>query len=445
MQGILTMKPITKTNRTWGGRFKKPLDPKVAQFQASIHFDQRLYRHDIQLSKAHAAMLCQQKLISVKDCESICQGLDEIQNEIENGVLIFDHMLEDIHMNIEHMLEQKIGKAAKMLHTGRSRNDQVATDLRMYLREQITRLGSKLAYFIMVLSALAKDHAETVMPGYTHLQKAQPVTLKHHIEAYSAMLQRDQERFHACCNRLNFCPLGAGALAGSQLPLDRNFVAKQLAFDGIIENTLDAVSDRDFVIEFCAAASILSMHLSRLSEDIILWATEEFGFVTLDDAFATGSSLMPNKKNPDVVELIRGKSGRIYGHLMALLTMMKALPLTYNKDLQEDKEALFDTVDTLHACLDVLPGFMQSLTFNTNRMLLSVKESYMDATTWVEKLVLQGVPFRDAHEIVGQWVQEAMDKKIKIRTLLLEKKHGHPIFCSHQPKNDENTEESGNT
>lgn len=401
-------KQADPSHPTWGGRFEKTLDSLVEKFQASIHFDHRLLPYDILGSIAHANMLAKQGLISPEEALAIQQGLEKIQTDYQHDKVALNTKLEDIHMNIEALLEQAIGESAKKLHTGRSRNDQVALDIRLFLRHAIDEIDALLLEVNQVFNQLIKTHEKTLMPGYTHLQRAQPITLAQHLGAYKAMLERDKARFNDCRARFNYSPLGAGALAGSQLPLDRHDVAKKLNFNGIVENTLDAVSSRDFVIEFCSAASILMMHLSRLCEDIILWATEEFSFVNLDDAFATGSSLMPNKKNPDVAELIRGKTGRVYGHLMALLTVMKGLPLAYNKDLQEDKEALFDTVDTLKACLTVLAPFLMSLQFNQNKMHEAVNTSMMDATSFVEKLVLKGIPFRQAHEMVGKWVAIAL-------------------------------------
>lgn len=403
-----------KFNPTWGGRFSKSLNPIVTTFLASIQFDQRLYKFDIIGSQIHALMLGKQKIISEKESQVICEGLEKVKYLIEGSPDCFNHQLEDIHMNIEFLLEKEIGEIAKKLHTGRSRNDQVALDLRLFTREAIDEILLKLSIVDTTLEKLIILHDKVLLPGYTHLQRAQPITLSEYFDAYRCMFKRDKERLEECFKRLNYSPLGAGALAGSGLPLARHDCAKQLGFAGIIENCLDAVSDRDFIIEFCSVASILMMHLSRLCEDIIIYSTDEFAFITLDDAFSTGSSLMPNKRNPDIAELIRGKSGRVFGHLMAMLTVMKALPLSYNKDMQEDKELLFDTVDTLTACLTILPSFLESLSFNQKRMLQAVEDSYMDATSWVEKLVLKGIPFRVAHEIVGHWVAQAMLEEKKI-------------------------------
>jgi argininosuccinate lyase len=406
------------SHKTWGGRFKKPLDQNVVKFNASLSFDQVLYAHDIAGSQVHVKMLARQGLIKEAEAETISKALGEIAVEIEQGLHPLDESCEDIHMFIEHLLIQKIGDTGKKLHTGRSRNDQVALDLRLYTRDAQAKITSLIEELNEVLQNLANKHANDKMPGYTHLQQAQPIELGQFFAAFLAMFQRDLSRLHDWRKRMNFSPLGAGALAGSNLPLDRAWVAEKLGFSGVIENTLDAVSDRDFIIEFCAVAAIIMMHLSRLAEDLILWATQEFGFLTLDDAFSTGSSLMPNKKNPDVLELIRGKSGRVFGHLVGILTIMKALPLAYNKDMQEDKESLFDTVNTLIACLKIISPFLQSLYFNTELMHKKATSGYLDATAVLESLVLQGVPFRQAHHQVGLWVSEALEKNCSIAQLI---------------------------
>ena len=399
------------TNKLWGGRFKKSLDPRVEKFHASIGFDQRLYPQDILGSQAHAAMLGKQGIITVEESQQLIKGLAELKADIEAGKITFNLESEDIHMNIETLLISRIGDVAKKLHTARSRNDQVALDLRLFMRQTIDHSLAQLHTIIATFTNLSQQHVNTIMPGYTHLQHAQPITLALHLEAYIAMFTRDIDRLNDCRRRLNKSPLGAGALAGTSLPIDRNYVAQQLGFDDIIENPLDAVSDRDFVIEFTATASLIMMHLSRLSEEIIVWSTQEFRFVEIDDAFATGSSLMPNKKNPDVPELIRGKTGRVYGQLMSLLTMMKALPLAYNKDMQEDKEAVFNVIDTLDACLDVIVPFLQSLEFLTENMQKSVTNSYMHATRIVDDLVKLGIAFREAHEIVGNLVGYCIENR----------------------------------
>ncbi|WP_392538978.1 argininosuccinate lyase [Legionella sp. 227] len=405
-------------HKTWGGRFKKELDPKVMHFNASLAFDKVLYLHDIMGSQAHAKMLARQGLISDNEADLICSGLDEISHEIKQGIHEFDESCEDIHMFVEQLLIAKIGDVGKKLHTGRSRNDQVALDLRLYSRDAGLHINTLLQHLNQALDELASTHANDKIPGYTHLQQAQPISLGQFFAAYRAMFQRDLERLRDWHTRMNCSPLGAGALAGSTLPLDRIWVAQTLGFSGVIENTLDAVSDRDFIIEFCSVASIMMMHLSRLAEDLILWATQEFGFITLDDAFATGSSLMPNKKNPDVLELIRGKSGRVFGHLMGILTVMKGLPLAYNKDMQEDKECLFDTVNTLGACLEIITPFLHSVQFNTKLMAQKANSGYLNATAILESLVLKGIPFRDAHHQVGLWIQAAIDKNCSLEEIM---------------------------
>lgn len=406
------------SHKTWGGRFSKELDPRVMHFNASLAFDKVLYAHDIAGSVVHAKMLARQNLILEREAELICTALAEINNDIEQGTQELDESCEDIHMFIESLLIAKIGDVGKKLHTGRSRNDQVALDLRLYSRDVGGNIRALLQMLIKVLQGLVEQHSEVKMPGYTHLQQAQPIYLGQFFAAYLAMFQRDLSRLEDWHERMNYSPLGAGALAGSNLPLDRMWVAETLGFKGIIDNTLDAVSDRDFIIEFCALAAIVMMHLSRLAEDLILWATQEFGFIMLDDSFATGSSLMPNKKNPDVLELIRGKSGRVFGHLMGILTVMKGLPLAYNKDMQEDKECLFDTVNTLTASLQIISPFLESLRFNTDLMQEKVGSGYLDATEILESLVLKGMPFRDAHHQVGLWVKEAMEKKCSLSQLI---------------------------
>lgn len=411
------------THKTWGGRFKKSLDPRVSKFNASLVFDHVLFEQDIKGSQVHVQGLAKQNIISAADGTIIFEALEEIKNELKQGIHTLDEHCEDIHMFIEHLLIEKIGDTGKKLHTGRSRNDQVALDLRLYTRDASELLTGLLTQLIECLTELSKKHENDWMPGYTHLQQAQPVRLGAFFAAYHSMFNRDISRLTDWYDRMNYSPLGAGALAGSSLPLDRNWVAMTLGFAGIIENTLDAVSDRDFVIELCSVAAIIMMHLSRLCEDLILWSTQEFGFVTLDDAFATGSSLMPNKKNPDVPELIRGKTGRVFGQLMAILTVMKGLPLAYNKDMQEDKEGLFDTLNTLISCLQIMTPFLKSLTFNTEIMHKKSQSGYLDATAVLESLVMQGIPFREAHHQVGLWVAEAMEKQCSLTDLIKEAQH----------------------
>ncbi|KGP63066.1 argininosuccinate lyase [Legionella norrlandica] len=406
-------------NKTWGGRFKKPLDGRVNQFNASLSFDHVLFEQDINGSQAHVKQLVKQKIITEEEGQAIFVALDEIQNEIKQGQHSFnDSKEEDIHMFIEQLLTQKLGDLGKKLHTGRSRNDQVALDLRLFTRDKGNLINELLIELIHCLNELASKHQDDLMPGYTHLQQAQPITLGAYFNAYQSMFSRDKSRMEDWFQRMNYSPLGAGALAGSSLPLDRQWVAHWLGFAGIIPNTLDAVSDRDFVVELCSIAAMTMMHLSRLCEDLILWSTQEFNFITLDDAFATGSSLMPNKKNPDVLELIRGKTGRVYGHLMAILTVMKGLPLTYNKDMQEDKEGLFDTINTVVVCLQIITPFLQSLVFNTELMRAKAQSGYLDATAILESLVMKGMPFRDAHHQVGLWIIEAMENQCSLTELL---------------------------
>ena len=406
------------SNKTWGGRFKKQLNPLVKKFNASLSFDYVLYKHDILGSQVHARMLAKQNLISKQEATDIVNALDVIKKELDDNKHKLDETYEDIHMFIEHLLIQKIGDTGKKLHTGRSRNDQVALDLRLYSREAGEQIKNLLNNFIKTLKELSKKHFYDMMPGYTHLQQAQPVSLGKYFDAFVSMFTRDLKRLANWYDLMNYSPLGAAAFAGTTLPLDRSYVATELGFNGVVDNTIDSVSDRDYVIELCSIASIIMMHLSRLCEDLIIWSTSEFNFITLDDAFATGSSLMPNKKNPDVPELIRGKTGRVFGHLMGILTVMKGLPLAYNKDMQEDKEALFDTVQTISSSLEVIASFMHSVKFNTDIMSKASQTGYLNATQVLEALVLKGVPFRDAHHKVGTWILEAMEKEIKINKLL---------------------------
>lgn len=406
------------TNKTWGGRFKKALDPLVNRFNASLSFDQVLYPYDIKGSIVHAAMLAKQHLISQEEAETIIAALKAIQSSLEAGEAVLDPLAEDVHMAIEQLLIQKIGEVGKKLHTGRSRNDQVALDLRLYVRDAYQDIQLILDSLLKTLQMLSNSHAKQSMPGYTHLQQAQPIYLGDYFGAYHAMFTRDLSRLKENVQRMNVCPLGAGALAGSRLPLDREWVAKNLGFEGIIPNTLDAVSDRDFILDLFNFASLVMLHLTRLCEDLIIWATVEFGFITLDDAFATGSSLMPNKKNPDVLELIRGKSGRVFGHLFGMLTVMKGLPLTYNKDMQEDKEALFDTVKTVKACLEIMGPFLRSVTFNTELMAEKANSGYLAATSFVEDLVLKGMPFREAHHQVGACIAEACESGLSLQEVI---------------------------
>src|SRR3989339_2458 len=392
----------------WGGRFAEKTAASVAAFTASIHYDARLYRHDIAGSRAHARMLARQGLISEAEGALIVQGLAQIEQEIEAGKFVFRPELEDIHMNIEKSLVEKIGPAGEKLHTPRSRNDQVALDVRLYLREECRGLIELVAELQTACVVLARKYEQAVMPGYTHLQRAQPVLVAHHLLAYYEMFGRDRERFTDGLKRINVMPLGAAALAGTGLPIDREFVAKELGFPKVTANSMDTVGDRDFIIEFMSAASLIQIHLSRLSEELVLWTTEEFSFVTLADSFCTGSSIMPQKKNPDIPELIRGKSGRGVGNLMSLLMLLKGLPMTYNRDLQEDKEPLFDTVDTVSQSVAIMAQLLGNLTFNEARLAAGLGGGYMTATDLADYLVRKDIPFRQAHAIVGRTVAYAL-------------------------------------
>ena len=391
-------------------RFKKDVAASVQKYTESISYDRRLYKYDITGSIVHAEMLAKQGIISDRDAKLICKGLASICDEIEKGKFVFSLEHEDIHMNIEARLIEKIGDVGRKLHTARSRNDQVALDVRMYVKEAIAGTIEKIKALQGALLDVAEANKDAVMPGYTHVQRAQSVLLAHHLLAYFEMLERDVSRLSDCLVRINVMPLGSGALAGTPYPLDREFVAKELGFVRVSQNSMDAVSDRDFVIEYEAAAAITMMHLSRLAEELVLWSTSEFGLIELDDAYTTTSSMMPQKKNPDVAELARGKTGRVYGHLMAMLTLMKGLPLAYNRDMQEDKEGLFDTVDTLVGTLDVFTGMVRTLKFKVERAASAAQEGYILATDLADYLVAKGMPFREAHEVVGALVQYAIDK-----------------------------------
>jgi len=393
-----------KTNQQWGGRFSEPTDAFVARFTASVDFDKRLYKHDIQGSVAHARMLARVGVLTEDERDAIIRGLGEIRVEIERGEFEWSVELEDVHMNIEAALTKKIGITGKKLHTGRSRNDQVATDIRLYMRDEIDLILAEISRLQQGLLDLAEQEADTIMPGFTHLQTAQPVTFGHHLLAWFEMLSRDYERFADCRKRVNIMPLGAAALAGTTYPIDRHYTAELLQFDAPAGNSLDAVSDRDFGIEFCAAASLLLMHMTRMSEELVLWTSAQFNFINLPDRFCTGSSIMPQKKNPDVPELVRGKSGRIYGHLISLLTLMKSQPLAYNKDNQEDKEPLFDAVDTVKGCLRAFADMVPAIEARKTEMREAALRGFSTATDLADYLVRKGVAFRDAHEIVGQSV-----------------------------------------
>ena len=388
-------------------------------FHSSVSFDKRLFRHDINGSIAHVKMLGKQKIISSGDAETIVNALKTVLKDIENGALDIDSTAEDIHSFIENVLISRIGETGKRMHTGRSRNDQVALDMRMYVKEEIGKIKELIADLMKILLDLAKKHVRTVMPGFTHLQKAQPIILAHHLLSYFQMFRRDTERLDDCLRRTDEMPLGSGALAGSPYPLDREYVRKELGFSKITENSIDAVSDRDFCIEFLSSLSIIMMHLSRFCEELILWSTDAFGFAEISDAYATGSSIMPQKKNPDAAELIRGKSGRVFGSLIGLLTVMKGLPLAYNKDMQEDKEAVFGSADTVKACLSVFCGMLAGISFNEERMCESAKGGHTNATDAADWLVKKGMAFREAHEIIGKVVVYALDKKVRIDELTL--------------------------
>ena len=401
--------------KTWGGRFKEQTDEALERFNASIAFDRRLYAQDIEGSKAHCRMLAKQAIITKAEASKILQALAEIRKELDKGV--FDETCEDIHTLVEKALVDRVGPIGEKLHTGRSRNDQVALDVRLYVREAIGRVDGFIREMQRALIFLAEKNSGVIMPGYTHLQRAQPVLLSHHLLAYYEMLKRDRQRFGESLKRVNVLPLGSAALAGSTFDLDREMVARELGFDAISENSMDAVSDRDFVLEFIFASSVLMMHLSRLSEELVIWSTKEFDFVFLPDAFCTGSSIMPQKKNPDLMELVRAKTGRVYGHLTALLTTMKGLPLAYNKDMQEDKEPLFDAVDTVEQSLNVMTRLLREISFNKERMRETVDEGYLVATDLADYLVRKGVTFRQAHEIVGKMVLHALDHKKELRHL----------------------------
>jgi argininosuccinate lyase len=406
-------------------------DKQARDYAASIPFDRRLYRQDIEGSMAHARMLAKQGIIGKSEAEAIIKGLNSIRKEIERGKFQFRIELEDIHMNIEARLFEKIGDVAGKLHTARSRNDQMALDLRLFVKEEILKAIDKIKALQTALLELAGANKDVIMPGYTHLQQAQPVLLAHHLLAYFEMLQRDKERFQDCLERTDVMPLGSGALAGVPYPIDREFVARQLGFSKVSTNSLDAVSDRDFVIEYEAAAAITMMHLSRLAEELILWSSSEFGFIEIGEAFTTGSSIMPQKKNPDVAELARGKTGRVYGHLMGILTTIKSLPLAYNRDMQEDKEGLFDTVDTLHTSLEVFAGMAKTLKINTERIAQAMKTDYILATDLADYLVQKGLPFRKAHGVVAKLSEYALSKGKNFRELGRKEYHKFsPLFAS---------------
>jgi argininosuccinate lyase len=414
------MQDEDNTSKLWGGRFNEATDAFVQRFTASVDFDRRLYAHDIEGSLAHASMLRQCHILSEQELEQIQRGLEEIRQEIEAGEFAWSLELEDVHMNIEARLTEKIGITGKKLHTGRSRNDQVATDIRLYLRQQIDIICAEITRLQLGLVDLASAEADTIMPGFTHLQTAQPVSFGHHLLAWSAMLDRDYDRMLDCRRRMNQSPLGAAALAGTSYPIDRHYTAQLLGFDQPTENSLDSVSDRDFAVEFCAAASLIMTHLSRFSEELVLWTSAQFNFVRLPDRFCTGSSIMPQKKNPDVPELVRGKAGRVSGHLLSLLMLMKAQPLAYNKDNQEDKEPLFDVVDTLCDCLKAYADMVPNISANREQMYAAAKRGFATATDLADYLVRKGIAFRDAHEVVGRAVAFAIEQGRDLSELSLE-------------------------
>lgn len=416
--------------KTWSQRFESALHPAIARFNASIGFDIELIEYDLTGSVAHAKMLAHTGIISAEEGEQLVAGLEQIRQEYRNGTFNPGIDAEDVHFAVERRLTEIIGDVGKKLHTARSRNDQVGTDTRLYLREEITQIRSHLREFQGVLLYLAEDNVETLIPGYTHLQRAQPLSLAHHLLAYFEMLQRDWERLGEICQRVNVSPLGCGALAGTTFPIDRHYTASLLEFAGVYRNSLDGVSDRDFAIEFLCAASLIMVHLSRLSEEIIFWASQEFGFVTLKDSCATGSSIMPQKKNPDIPELVRGKTGRVFGHLQAMLVLMKGLPLAYNKDLQEDKEALFDSVKTVKACLEAMTILLrEGLEFKRERLASAVAEDFSNATDVADYLAAKGVPFREAYNLVGKVVRTCLAEGKLLKDLSLEAwKELHPAF-----------------
>lgn len=404
----------------WGGRFTKETDQLVYNFNASIDFDQKFYRQDIQGSMAHVTMLASVGVLTEDEKVQIIAGLEGILSDIESGAVEITSEYEDIHSFVEATLIDRIGDAGKKLHTGRSRNDQVALDMKLYTRDEITAIKDLIKDLMEALHQIMKDHLDTFMPGFTHLQKAQPVTLAHHVGAYMEMFKRDYSRLTDIYERMNYCPLGSGALAGTTYPLDRNMTADLLDFYGPTLNSMDSVSDRDYVIELLSALSTVMMHLSRFCEEIIVWNSNEYQFVSIDDGFSTGSSIMPQKKNPDIAELVRGKTGRVYAALTSILTAMKGIPLAYNKDMQEDKEYTFDAIDTVKGCLSLFTGMMKTMTFNKDRMEDSAKNGFTNATDAADYLVNHGVPFRDAHGIVGQLVLLCIDKNISLDDLSLE-------------------------
>lgn len=415
--------------KLWGGRFTKEENQLVHNFNASITFDQKFYKQDIEGSIAHVTQLGAVGIISDEDMKKIIEGLKSIKADIESGKLEITEESEDIHSFVESNLIERIGEPGKKLHTGRSRNDQVALDMKLYTRDEVTEVDRLLKELLNVMHRIMKENVDTYMPGFTHLQKAQPITLAHHFGAYFEMFKRDRDRLKDIYKRMNYCPIGSGALAGTTYPLDRNLTATLLGFEGPTLNSMDSVSDRDYLIEFLSAMSTIMMHLSRFSEEIIIWNSNEYRFVELDDAYSTGSSIMPQKKNPDIAELVRGKTGRVYGALMSLLTTMKGLPLAYNKDMQEDKELTFDAIDTTKGCISLFTGMIDTMKFNKENMESSAKNGFTNATDAADYLVGKGVPFRDAHGIVGQLVLFCIEKDIALDDMTLEEyKAISPVF-----------------
>ncbi|WP_243291259.1 argininosuccinate lyase [Bacillus sp. FJAT-47783] len=418
-------------NKLWGGRFQKSPEKWVDEFNASITFDQLLVEEDIEGSLAHVEMLKKTAILEEAEAEAIKTGLETLKQKAQDGELSFSVQYEDIHLNIEKLLIDEIGPVGGKLHTGRSRNDQVATDMHLYLRNHVEMIVQQIEELQSVLVEKAEQHIETIIPGYTHLQRAQPVSFAHHLLAYFWMLGRDKERFSESLKRINVCPLGSAALAGTTFPIDRKYTAELLGFDKIYPNSLDAVSDRDFIVEFLNNSSLVMVHLSRFCEELILWCSQEFQFVEMDDAYSTGSSIMPQKKNPDMAELIRGKSGRVFGNLMSLLTVLKGLPLAYNKDLQEDKEGMFDTVKTIEGCLKIMTGMIKTLKVKKDRMEQSVNEDFSNATELADYLAKKGLPFREAHEVVGKLVYMCIEKGIYLKDVPMEQfQQAHPLFES---------------
>ena len=415
--------------KLWGGRFTKETNQLVHNFNASLSFDQKFYHQDIEGSIAHVKMLAKQGILTTEDRDAIIEGLEGIRRDLESGALTFTAEHEDIHSFVEAVLTERIGEAGKRLHTGRSRNDQVALDMKLYTRDEIDELDGLVKSLLEELLKLMEENLDTYMPGFTHLQKAQPITLAHHMGAYFEMFDRDRSRLSDIRKRMNYCPLGSGALAGTTYPLDREYTAELLGFDGPTLNSMDSVADRDYVIELLSALSTIAMHLSRFCEEIIIWNTNEYQFVEIDDSYSTGSSIMPQKKNPDIAELIRGKTGRVYGALVSILTTMKGIPLAYNKDMQEDKELTFDAIDTVKGCLALFTGMISSMTFKKDAMEASAKNGFTNATDAADYLVNHGVAFRDAHGIVGQLVLYCIEKGIALDDMSLEEFQAiSPVF-----------------